>query len=75
MDGCFYRMPSKSHDLKMHLPAGLAKETAVTEAAGSVEEVVEKQLVVEAKADDTAVAEIPTNEPEEDKEKGSSNES
>ena len=55
-------------------PAGLAKETAVTGAAGSVEEAVEKQPVIEAQADDTAVAESPTKESEEDKEKGRSDE-
>ena len=55
-------------------PAGLAMETPVTEAAGSVEEVVEKQLVGEAQADVTAVAETPIKEPEEDKKKGSSDE-
>ena len=55
-------------------PAGLAKETTVTEAAGSVEEAVEKQPVIEAQADDTAVAESPSKEPEEGKEKGSSDE-
>ena len=55
-------------------PAGLAKETAVTEAAGSVEETVEKQPLIAAQADDAAVAESPIKEPEEDKEKGSSDE-
>ena len=51
-------------------PAGLVKETAVSEAAGSVEEAVEKQPVIEAQADDTAVVETPTKESEKDKEKG-----
>ena len=55
-------------------PAGLANETAVTEAAGTVEEAVEKQPVMEAQADDTVVAESSTKEPEEDKKKGSSDE-
>ena len=55
-------------------PAGLVKEVAVTEAAGSVEEAVEKQPVIKGQADDMAVSEIPTKEPEEDKEKGSSDE-
>ena len=55
-------------------PAGLVKETAVTEAAGFVEVAVEKQPVIEAQADDTAVAETATKEPEEEKEKGSSDE-
>ena len=59
----------------MHLfPQALRKKRPSTEAAGSVEEAVEKQPVIEAQADDTAVAESPTKEPEEDKEKGSSDE-
>ena len=55
-------------------PAGLAKETAVTEAAGSVDVADGKQPVIEAQADDTAAAESPTKESEKDKEKGSSDE-
>ena len=55
-------------------PAGLAKETAVSEAAGSVEGAAEKEPVIEAQADDRAVAETPTEEPKEAKEKGSSDE-
>ena len=51
-----------------------AKEMAITEAATSAGEAVETQPVIEAQADDTAVAESPTKEPEEDKEKGSSDE-
>ena len=55
-------------------PAGLVNDTVVSEAAGSVEEAVENELVIEAQADDTAVAESSTEEPKEDKEKGSSDE-
>ena len=55
-------------------PAGLANDMAVSGAAGSVEEAVEKELVIEAQAVDTAVSESPTEEPKEDKEKGSSDE-
>ena len=55
-------------------PAGLAKDLAVSEAMGSVEEAAEKEPVIEAQADDTAVAETPTEKSKEDKEKGSSDE-
>tara|TARA_B100000575_G_C23082616_1_gene623783 strand:+ start:294 stop:1118 length:825 start_codon:yes stop_codon:yes gene_type:complete len=55
-------------------PAGLAKETALSEASGSAEKAVEKQLEIEVQEDDTAVAETPTKELEEDKEKGPSDE-
>ena len=64
----------KSRPEDAPFPAGLAKETAVTEAAGSVEDSAEKQSLIESKADHTAVAESPTKEPEEYKEKGSSDE-
>ena len=39
-----------------------------------IEEAVEKQPVIETQADDRAVAESPSKEPEEGKEKGSSDE-
>ena len=55
-------------------PAGLANDTVVSEAAGSAEEAAAKEPVIKAQADDTAVAESPTEEPKEDKEKGSSDE-
>ena len=55
-------------------PAGLAEEPAVPEAAVSSGEAAEKEPVIEAQAADTAVAEAPTEELKEVKEKGSSDE-
>ena len=55
-------------------PAGLAKDRAVSEAPGSIEEAAEKEPVIEAQEKVTAVAQTPTEEPREDKEKGSSDE-
>ena len=55
-------------------PAGLAKDTAGSKAAGSAEEDAEKEPLIEAQEDDRAVAESQTEEPKEDKEKGSSDE-